>query len=61
MIGLMFGVAILVTTAREQTLRSLRIATSSSKRLGGIVLVGVGFWFLALAIFADFFAELFPV
>jgi hypothetical protein len=60
-IGLMFGLAVLVTTAREKTIRSLRIATSSAKRFGGILLVGVGLWFVALAVWADFFGELFPV
>lgn len=57
----MFTLAIMVTTAREQTIRSLRIASSSAKRFGGMVLIGVGIWFLALAIWADYFASVFPV
>jgi len=31
------------------------------KRWGGHVLITLGLWFIALAVFADFFAELFPV
>jgi hypothetical protein len=31
------------------------------KRWGGWVLAGVGGWFIALAVFADFFADVFPV
>ncbi len=57
----MFGFAVLVTTARERTIRSLRIITANSKRFGGVLLIGVGLWFLALAYWADFFAGLFPV
>ncbi len=60
-LSLMFTLAVLVTTARERTIRSLRIATSGAKRLGGGVLIGVGLWFIALAVWADFFATLFPV
>jgi hypothetical protein len=31
------------------------------KRWGGRILIGVGVWFIATAVFADFFADLFPV
>jgi hypothetical protein len=31
------------------------------KRWGGRIFVAVGIWFLALAVFAHFFAHLFPV
>jgi hypothetical protein len=60
-LGLMFCVATLVTFARERTIRSLRIATVNAKRYGGVLLIGVGIWFIALAMWADFFAEIFPV
>lgn len=31
------------------------------KRWGGRILLAVGAWFIALGIFAEFFAEIFPV
>lgn len=58
---LMIGVAVVVTSAREQTIRSLRLATVNARRFGGVLLVGVGLWFIALAVWADFFAGVFPV
>jgi hypothetical protein len=31
------------------------------KRWGGVILIGVGLWFVMLSVFAVFFAGLFPV
>lgn len=58
---LMICVAVIVTASREQTIRSLRLATVNARQFGGILLVAVGLWFIALAVWADFFAEVFPV
>lgn len=58
---LMFAIAVLVSTAREHTIHSLRLATGKARQFGGIMLVGVGIWFIVIAIWADFFADLFPV
>lgn len=57
----MFSIALLVTVTRERTIRSLRLATAKAREFGGILLIGVGIWFIALAVWADFFADLFPV
>jgi hypothetical protein len=58
---LMSGLALLVTTAQQRVVRAVRVTTPLVKRFGGLVLVLVGLWFLALAIWADFFATVFPV
>jgi hypothetical protein len=58
---LMFGLAFAVTSAQERTIRALRLATGTAKSIGGAILVAVGLWFLALALWADYFATVFPV
>ena len=47
--------------AQAHTVRSLKGAAPSVKRWGGIILILVGSWLLALAIWADSFALIFPV
>lgn len=39
----------------------LKARTKDVKRWGGYVLLLIGSWLILLAIFADFFATLFPV
>lgn len=57
----MFTLSLLVASAQERTVESLRAAGPAVRRWGGYVLVVVGGWLVVLGIFADFFAELFPV
>ena len=57
----MFWLALLLATARERLVESAQHAAPSIKVWGGRVLLGVGVWFIALGIFADFFAEVFSV
>jgi len=50
-----------VAGAQESTLQRIKGQAPVVKRWGGHVLITLGLWFIALAVFADFFAELFPV
>jgi cytochrome c biogenesis protein CcdA len=58
---LAFGAAITVAVAQEGVADRLRAAAPSMKRWGGVVLVVVGLWFVALGVFADTFGQVFPV
>lgn len=57
----MFVLVTAVVTAREKVVARLGASTGRIKRWGGWVLVLVGVWFIALAIWADYFARVFPV
>lgn len=61
LVGLVFTAAFGVAGAQDQTIRRITAEAPRIKRWGGWILTGVGVWFLALAAFADFFAEMFPV
>ncbi len=61
MVLLMFGLALALATAQERLVATLQARASEVKRWGGWILLLVGGWFLVLAIFADFFAQIFPV
>lgn len=58
---LAFGSAFGVAAAQERFAERLNSAAPTMKRWGGIVLVVVGAWFVALGVFADAFARVFPV
>lgn len=57
----MFALALAIAFAQERTVQSLAERAPAVKRWGGRILVLVGAWFVALGVFADFFAGLFPV
>ena len=57
----MFGLALSVTRVQDRTIRALRLASAVTRKFGGVILIVVGAWFLALAIWADFFATVFPL
>lgn len=57
----MFAAATGVARAEQATLERIQARAPQVKRWTGWVVVGVGVWFLVLAVFADFFADLFPV
>lgn len=61
LVSLLFSSAYMVSKASDDTLEQLKARTSSVKKWGGWILVGVGVWLLALAVFADFFATIFRV
>jgi len=58
---LMFALALLVGSAQQRTVDALKANAPKVKRWGGRVLVTVGVWFVALGVFATFFADVFPV
>lgn len=61
MVLLMFGLALAIATAQERIVATLQARVAEVKRWGGWILVLVGVWFLVLAIFANVFAQIFPV
>lgn len=56
-----FAAAAGVAAAEQTTLQRIEARAPQVKRWTGVVVVGVGVWFLVLAIFAETFAQLFPV
>ena len=56
-----FAAATGVASAEQATLARIETRAPQVKRWTGLVVLGVGVWFLLLAIFADTFAQLFPV
>jgi hypothetical protein len=58
---LAFAAALTVALAQELLAGRLEAAGPAMKRWGGWVLALVGIWFVALGVFADFFARFFPV
>lgn len=61
MVWLFFTLATLVAFAQERTLAALRKQTVRVRQWGGVVLMLVGSWLLATAIWAEAFAKFFPV
>jgi cytochrome c biogenesis protein CcdA len=57
---LLFALALALAAAQERTVQVMREGAAAVKRWGGRILVAVGIWFVALAVFAGFFADLFP-
>ncbi len=57
----MFTAAFTVSRAQDATVDRFQDAAPTIKRWGGAVLIAVGVWFVTLAVFADFFARIFPV
>lgn len=58
---LVFGLALTVARAQEETVKAVRAGIGQVKRFGGYILIGVGGWLIALAVFAEFFARYFAV
>jgi hypothetical protein len=57
----MFALALTLAVAQQRTAQALSAAAPTVKRWGGRILVFVGVWLIALAVFAGFFADVFPV
>lgn len=57
----LFAAAFGVASAERATLERIEARGPQVKRWTGWVLVAVGAWLLALAVFAEFFAGVFPV
>lgn len=60
-VALMFTAAFTVSRAQDATVERIQASAPKVKKWGGAVLVLVGVWFISLAVFADFFAQVFPV
>ena len=56
-----FAAATGVASAERATLARIEARSPQVKRWTGLVVLGVGVWFLTLALFAETFAQLFPV
>jgi cytochrome c biogenesis protein CcdA len=61
LVVLLFALALAVAAAQERTVQVMKEGAPAVKRWGGRILVAVGIWLVALAVFAGFFADLFPV
>jgi thiosulfate reductase cytochrome b subunit len=59
--GCVLVAAYAVARTEKATLERIEAQAPQVKRWAGWVLVGVGVWFLVLAVFADVFADVFPV
>lgn len=58
---LALALAAAIAAAQERLVGVMRAGVTQVKQWGGVILIGVGVWFLILAIWADFFARIFPV
>jgi len=58
---LMFTLALIVGAAQDRTVKALKANAPTVKAWGGRIMLFVGVWFIALAIFADFFADVFAL
>lgn len=58
---LIFGLAIAIGMARNEFVTKLRAEAPQVKRWGGVVLIIVGLWTVAIGIWAEFFSQFFPV
>jgi hypothetical protein len=61
LVGLVFAAAFNVAGAQDRTIQRIKAQAPTVKKWGGWIVTVVGVWFLILAAFADFFAEIFPV
>jgi cytochrome c biogenesis protein CcdA len=58
---LLFGLAAAMASAQERVVATLQAGVLQIKRWGGVILIAVGLWTLASAIWAEAFARFFPV
>jgi len=61
MMLLFFLAAGLVAFAQDRILAVMRAQTVRIKHWGGVILIAVGAWLMALAVWAGLFARIFPV
>ncbi|HZA78015.1 MAG TPA: hypothetical protein VE623_16650 [Acidimicrobiales bacterium] len=57
----MFTLAVLLATAREGLVDTIKDGAPTIKAWGGRILILVGAWFITLGAFADYFSNIFPV
>lgn len=56
-----FGLAFAIASMQENVVQIAKLHTRTVKRWSGFILVMIGGWIMLLAIFANFFATVFPV
>lgn len=61
LVVLLFTAATTMSLAHGEVTDRFRAGAPTVKRWGGYVLIAVGVWLLVLALFADTFAQVFPV
>lgn len=61
LVGLLFVTALTTAGAHQGLVAQVQSHAPAVKRWSGALLIVAGGWFLTLAAFADFFADLFPV
>jgi cytochrome c biogenesis protein CcdA len=61
LVVMFIGLSLVIGSAQERTVKRIQARSTEVKRWGGWILVAIGTWFVSLAIWADFFAKLFPV
>lgn len=61
LVGLLFTAAVTIAGARQRTVGRIARQAPTIKKWGGWIMFTVGVWLVVLAVFADFFARLFPV
>jgi hypothetical protein len=61
MILLILAAAVLTSSGQTRVLARLRAAGPQIKTWTAYIVILVGTWFIVLAVFADFFADVFPV
>jgi len=59
--ALIFGLTLAIASSQDRIIKKARTSTRTVKRIGGYILLVIGVWTLALALFANFFSTIFPV
>lgn len=57
----MFALALSIALAQEQLVATMKARTSKVKQWGGRILILVGIWLIILGIWANAWAQIFPV
>ncbi len=58
---LLLGLGLAIGTAQEGLVDKLRAETTQVKRWGGVILLIVGAWTIALGVLSEFLADNYPV
>jgi cytochrome c biogenesis protein CcdA len=61
LVALLFGLTAVIWTAQRETLRRMQARVGDVKRWAGYVLLAVGIWLIATAIFAQQLTSVFRV
>lgn len=59
--AMFLGLSVVIGSVQEKSLERIKARSRDVKKWGGWILIVIGSWFVVLAIWADFFATIFPV